>query len=503
MPKPIVEIKDFSSGMTQDPSRPAGFATLFGCDIHSVAGELNISPPLEADSDAIFTTNSDFMLWMEPYDANGGTSELYGYGDEGILYRRTAGAWAEIRDVAATVLSEGQGLKAFGDSLYYTTRTTLGQLQGDPTVGGNYDNSLQTLSEANPTNGIAPMVVFGGALYVGSGRYIDKLEASELVWNAEVLTLPKNYRISAMAVWNDKIVITTNSTTRVAEEQVYFWDGISEFWDLAIGIPFGGDALFDFNNILLLFINNVIYSFTGSDFTPFVQIPKRGTDLGTPRSTRTTAGGMDIYKDRLVFSMFQGSVGSDTQFLSGIYSIGRRSSNQPMSISYEFLLSTGGTAEMNIGAVKTFGTINDVTPFLYVSYRDIENTAFVTDISNPDSSTATGAYMVTPAYEISDDDEGRLVKGTRIEFNGDMATNDAVNKVDVYYRKDEDINYEDDTTNFTFLGTIDNDAGEFNNQKDILYGVYKKANRIQFKYVFTANGSTPVNNMKIRRILIY
>lgn len=497
MPKPIIEIKNFSSGISSDPSKPSGFAALNGCDIHTVAGELNVSAAMNPDSDTIFTTNADYLNWMEPYDANGGTYEMYGYGQGGSLYRKTGGAWADIHTVTN---GGGEGLKAFGDSLYYTTSDKLGQLQGDPTVGGNYNDTFQALSGSTFT--YAPMAIFVGSLFVGSGRYIDRLDSNETTWETKVLTLPKGYSISAMTVWNDKLVITTSSGTHVSEDKVFFWDGVSEFWSLDVGIPFGGDALFNFNNILLLFINFTIYSFTGSDFQPFLSLPKVGIDFDQIRSIKVRPGAIAQYRDRLLFGIACTNVAVDNIFPAGIYSIGRRSSNQPFALSLEFLPSTGSTGDVLFSALATVPATNNRAVDLYASYFDQDNTLYVLDIIDSDAPIVSGAYVITPAYEIQNNDSGRLVKGVRIENNGDMSTSSTVDNIKVYYRKDEDIDYERDDVNWTYLGQIDNDSSANNNQGDILYGIYEKAQRIQLKLDFTT-GNVASSNMRPRRILIY
>jgi len=111
--------------------------------------------------------------------------------------------------------------------------------------------------------------------------------------------------------------------------------------------------------------------------------------------------------------------------------------------------------------------------------------------------------ILTPAYELPRAEFGRLVKGVRLEFAGPMSTTSGINEVTVLFRADEDIDYQNDTLNFTTLGTIDNDPGSNNNQDDILYGVYEKVRRIQFKFEFRNAGTFANDNLGVTKINIY
>lgn len=500
MPKtPIITIDTFSSGMVQDVSTGKGFSTLFCCDIHRTPGRITAQARLDADDDTIFQTNTEIPYWFEIYDANGGTIELYAYSDEGGIYRRTAGAWAFLRDIAA---ADGQGFKHFQTSLYYSTRAGIGRLLGDPTVGGNYTDAYQAFTTAVSGTDFASMTIFANSLYVANTRYISKLASDQVTWTAAALTLPVGYICAAITEWNDRLVVSTQSGTSVGDEIIVFWDGVSEFPELIVHVPKpGASALFNYNNSLKAFIGNKIYAFNGADFIVEKVISKKGFP-DELRNPSVYPSAVELYEERMLFGITHIMVQNDTQFLAGTYSLGKNSVDYPTALAYEFEPSTGNSGQIEIGAIKVFSSIND-TPILYVAYRDIDAGLYVIDRSNVNLNQYTSvAYILTPAFELPGN-YGMLVEGVRIEFDGNMITNANSNRITVRYRIDNDIDYDNDTLNFTLLGTIDNDATGSNNQNRVLSGVYRRAKRIQFKFELTTDSGTVNNNVVITKIHIY
>ena len=304
-----------------------------------------------------------------------------------------------------------------------------------------------------------------------------------------------------MVEWNDRLVIATSSGIGTANEKVFIWDGISEFPELIISVPKpGATALFNYNNFLKAFISQKIYRFTGTDFEIERQVGKtrRNDDLLSPE---VEPGAVELYEDRMLFGMAQNNDSNDTAFLSSVYSLGRHNERFPIALVAEFPVSSGGTAGMVIGAIKVFGTENDKEVF-YVGYNDQESSLYVVDRINNGSRYLNSAYFLTSVIEMPGN-YGKLIEGVRLEFAGQISSNTAVNNIVVKYRTDDDINYDDDTKNFTTLGTIDRDSGANNNHDEILSGIYERPHKIQFKFELTANSGQASDNLGITKINIY
>lgn len=500
MPKtPILTLnaKDFIRGM--GPVGVSGaFSTFYGCDIHSKPGQIRTQTALVADDDTIFQTNSDYPVWFKSYDQNNGTEELYAYGKSDRLYRRTGGAWAQIRNI--TPNAEGQGLEHFQTSLYYSTRGGIGKLTGDPTVGGNYTDNFKSFTSDVSSSGFAPMKKFAGSLYIGNNRYISKLDADETSWTQKALTLPVGFVVSALEEWNDRLIIATKSGIQTTEERVFIWDGISEFPEQIIKVPKpGASCIFNYNNALKAFIGRSLYHFNGSDFITELQFPKTGLPSEL-RAPTVYPNAVELFDERMIFGVSEDQLANDTQFLSGIYGYGKSDERFPNALTFDFPISTGVSSELRITAIATFNTVND-RPVLYVGSYDVGNSLYAVDVLDYSERNAN-AYFVTNVLEL-DGNYGRLIEGVRVEFEGLMSDNNAINKVVVKYRTDGDIEYDNDTTNFTTLGTIDRDTSGNNNYDEVLSGIYERARKIQFKFEILSDGSNVDDNLGITRIHIY
>ena len=69
----------------------------------------------------------DLVKWMQ--DASPYSTDRYGYGDTGTIYKITSAESWSVDRAGATVAngSTGQGLCIFDDYLYYATSTTIGR----------------------------------------------------------------------------------------------------------------------------------------------------------------------------------------------------------------------------------------------------------------------------------------------------------------------------------------------------------------------------------------
>lgn len=498
MSAPIIEIKDFSAGTTKDITRDSGFATVFECDIHRNPGQLRVQSVMVEDDGDIFDTNEEYLKWMEAYDENGGSKNLYGYGHEGGFYYRNSGTWEHIRDNSNG--SNAAGFKRFENSLYYTSSSRLGKLTGDPTVGGNWTDTHKNL-KVNNTTGDNPMEVFAGSLFIGNDRYVAKLESDETTFDDEALTLPEGYKVAAMIEWNDYLVIATKSTIAVTNEIIALWDGVSEFPEQILVVPKpGATALFNHNNQLKAFIGKKIYRFTGSDFVIEKQLPKTGIP-GDDIVPEVHQGSVDLYEERMIFGTDSGQENINTFFLDGLYTYGRHSEEYPFALTYDFAPSTGATSRISMGAVKIYGSVNN-NETVYCSYYDTGNDRYIVDVLDYNGHPDETAYLLTNAFELSGE-FGRLVEGVELEFSGAMNVSDGTCKVTVYYRTDEDIDPNDDTTNFTELGVIDNDPAGNNNMGEVLRGVYARCKKIQFKFLIKDETADSDGGVAINRIKIY
>lgn len=521
MAKPIITIDDFSQGIRSDPTKNLGMQILYACDPYKDPGVLRVANKTEQGGiDTALTTNSEYIEDFELYVYGNaiGQVNLHGIGSNTGIYRLdpTDDTWKRDH----TVASLGSNLQVFGTSLYYVNGTQLGRLNGDPTVGGNWNDSYQTLPFPIAIEDPAPMIVFASSLYVGNNRYISKLEAGEIVWEPTALTLPSNFLIKEMIEWNDYIVISVSKKHRVLantiENQgaVLFWDGVSEFPQTIVETDGFLTGLINYNNRLTGFSKGRMFIYNGSDFEIQRKIPgiHNTTDNKPSMVTKTV-----LYRENILINLEPPQVSSgSTETKGGVWEFGRHDINYPFALTHSFEPRTGEYGQndlLQMGGLFVFPSnyenihsnwrpLGDEAKILF-SYYDAENATYNVDAVVIDEGYAGSSYALTVPFETSDRDSGRLIKGVKLEFSEELDISQAANSVTVKYRVDEDIDYDDDTTSWTTLGIIDNDPNGNDNMKEILYGIYEKAFKIQFRFDLVANGSARDQTLGITRIHIY
>ena len=65
MPKPLISIATFTTGMSPDQTDNAGFQTMYCLDPHTRPGVLRVQPRMDADDDTAVT---ELIRWFETYD---------------------------------------------------------------------------------------------------------------------------------------------------------------------------------------------------------------------------------------------------------------------------------------------------------------------------------------------------------------------------------------------------------------------------------------------------
>jgi len=498
MPASTIPILDFSAGVNPDQTKTVGFSSMYCLDPHTTPGVLRVNNKMTNDDDSAIT---DLVTCFDAYDGNASISAaLFAYDDTGELFYRVSNVWTSVHTNASG--GAGNFIKAFQTSLYYTWSTSgrLGKLTGDPTVGGNYTDSFKNLAAGGSSGDYYPMEVFAGSLYVGSGRYVGKLESDETTFTSAALTLAIGYEVQSMAVWNDRLCLGTVSGNKTVSEMIAFWDGVSDFPEQIIEVPKpGASALFNFDNTLYAFVGAQVYYFTGSEFKVAFQLPKFFDGL-TNDKVKVRPGAVCLFNNQMLFGTACPSSQALSVFRSGIWSWGSHSEAFAKLLMFAFEGSVGSTPTslVECGALKTFGSSND-KQILYSSFESSASSGI--DLISYTLRNPSSSYLLTEAYTVGGV-FGKLLKGVRFEFAKDMNTTQATNKVVVKYRADEDIDPNDDTTNFTTLGTIDNDTAGNNNQNDLLYGIYQRVKKIQFRFEFTASTSS-TQGPEITGIYIY
>lgn len=484
MPKPIVTLSGsaFNNGMSIDDRHSGNsFSSVVGMDIYSKPGTTQLSRRLTQTTDTVV---DDQVLHIVSSDTTG-VDKLYAYAENGDLYSLSSGTWSLGRAVSN---SDGEGLFAFADNLYYFRTTDIGRLN-NVTYNDTYWSGLAGVSSIQGADR-HPAVLYARNMLFGHANKVGKLESDETTADDEALILPDGYEIYSMTVWNDFVVIGTKNSSGIKGERVILWDGVSTTISQELVVPDPGvSALFDYNNSLKAFIGGKVFRYTGSEFEVEKDIGIKGSDTESYETIMVDNGAVDIFNEKLLMGVQERS-GAEN-FVYGVYALGRHSLETNTSLSIPFLTSQGNTST-EITALTTFDE-SAGRELLYVAWKDTTGTDFGIDKLDVANVVETGSYLLTNVINLPED-FGRAIKGMKVDWFDDTGDpNDSY--ITVKYRIDEDIESQDDTTNFTTLGTITSD-----NRSDILYGIFKLAKKIQLKLEFT---TTSTKNIRVENIYIY
>ena len=384
----FLRINNYSGGIA-DSSKigvKGSFDDACGLDIHSSPGLLKVNQALKKESG---TTITDFCKWAVP--CSDGNS--YWFGDTGNIYKRTsAGVWslAHTNGNGANI-----GAAEFDDYLYYASATALGRygpLSGTPA----WTDSWQTLTSAI----YHPMTVQGLYLLIGNNRKIATVEADTGTFTANgtpdvtLAELPPNYEIRTLINFGIDVLVGTTTSDKYTSARIFRWDVASPAYISDDDIPdYGINAFIPADNYVFAQAGQAgnIYQYTGKELILRKKLKGdygQGTMEVLPQSW-TSFNGLPLFGVSNV---------SGNPIKQGIYSLGRHDSNYPLALNLEYVISTGSTSDVKIGALLTIGTD------LLVAWKD--NTTFGCDVIDW-SNKYSNAYYKTL---ILDGGERQLIK---------------------------------------------------------------------------------------------
>lgn len=387
---------------------------------------------------------------------------------------------------AGVLLIDSELIRYTGKSTNTLTGLTRGY--GDSNAASHSDNAevlcfdSSTLTYTNLRGGTfsdterSPMLQFAGTLNIGYGRQIIKIEPGGLIITSEALVLGDEDEIVDMIEYNGSVYISV-SRNGGSEAYIGVWDGVSESLSAVLPITGVAESLIETENSLFAFIYNSIWIFNGADFSLFDYIP--GTDYSNANKQNA---GVKVKKASIAVRqnqvLFVPSAGSDQlSFPRGIYGLGRRNSGDPYKLWLEYLLPESDPYDSDID-INCLGEDSSLYNALFLSYdtvnyfrsKDSSSIYVYNDLVLP--------YFLTNIIELNDSDRA-LVSGIRMLWAERLASEEDFT-VKIYFRTDDNCTLADDTSDWTELGSL-SAAADVDNINEILYGIYERAWKIQFK----------------------
>jgi hypothetical protein len=286
-----------------------------------------------------------------------------------------------------------------GGSYHFHLTSTV----ADGTVTTTTNNDLETvdfhtyyqfLVEDTAFHPIETMI---NLLCFGNERYLATWNGG--TYNPHRLTLPAGYKIRCLAKWRDFLAIgCTRGSNIYSYDQgvIFFWDGISTTYNDWIEVPEGAiNAMLGSQGTLYIFAGyqGDLLAYTGG---PKAFKKKRLPKITIDKYVEIMPGAMTMWQAMLRFGA---GVTDSSTVDQGVFTFGQLFEGDPMSISYDYPISTGNRANSNI----QIGMLFPVEKKLLVGWKD--NTSYGCDVVDP-----AGSPFATGTIERAKMDYGAVYK---------------------------------------------------------------------------------------------
>jgi hypothetical protein len=355
----MATFKDFSGGVSDSHLRgiSGSFAVLSGLDIHSVPGQISVNQAMALESALVVTE----LCKSNACCIDGNT--YFGSSESGKIWKRTsAGVYTLVHtSTKGNILS----MREYQGYLYYSCAGFVGRqtvaLAASEASWSSHDDDWQALSAADGL--FAPMMEVMGTLYIGNGNILNVWDNS--AYNTIQLTLPTNFRISALAPSGSDILVGTYvgaGSTNLAKNNycnLYKWDTTSTKANSSDVIYEAGiNAFIPTDNQILVQagIAGNIYYYDGTQLISLKRV------VGTYSSVQyglVYANASGIFKGYPVFGFSNSpdtanSTGNPAS--CGIYSLGQHNKNYPRVLNLEYPMScVSPLASVEIGCIAALG----------------------------------------------------------------------------------------------------------------------------------------------------
>lgn len=315
-------INNFAGGLSDEAGRgvPGAFKNGHNLNIHkkgsnslSANQKLKQISPTEGGHKV-----TDLIIKFVPVSA----TKSYAFGNSGNIYKI-------VNETVTLVFTDGNGeiLDAdyFYGYLYWTTATKLGRCD-ETSADWDTDADKDWKTLTSYTKHPIFIVPKSDLMCIGNKRYVANLSAAE-VWNNQALDLFYGWEIQCLTLIKPNLLIGAKNNKKA---ELFTWDLESASYD-----PVEGWEERDINAFLKAI--GTTYLFTPTLLYWFNQgLVDRAKEL----PSEIKPGAIDIWKGKVLF-------GGD----KGVYSYHKKNKNYPLALNIEYLISTGVSSDIEIGAI--------------------------------------------------------------------------------------------------------------------------------------------------------
>lgn len=352
-----IQIKNINLGGIADSKyqgQENSIAEMVGFDIHSEPGILKNNQKLTKESGVLI---DDLVKCILP--CSDGNTYLFGSTNGKIWKRTSAGAYSLEATAAPAAGAVGIiDAREYQGYIYYTMQSRLGQVAvGAPTAWAGRNDNWKTF--ANTDADYHPFQEVNQVLYIGDGKDLAQVDAG--VYSASALDIKTPLRIKSLGkILTDILLGTFVNVYKVATE-ILRWNTWSESYSVSDEIPeIGINCFLKTDNFVLVNAGTKgnFYLYNGSELDNYKRIP--GDWTGTKEALIHPNASCNMFG----LPLFGLSNVSGNPAKQGIYSLGGYDRNYPKVLNLEWLISTGRSSGVDIGAVEMTGTM------LLVSWKD-------------------------------------------------------------------------------------------------------------------------------------
>lgn len=376
----VIQIKDINLGGISDSilqGQPNSVAEMNGLDIHSTPGLIKVNQRLTKESGVLI---DDLVKTILP--CSDGNTYFFGSTNGKVWQRTSAGVYSYLVTVAPAAGAVGiMDAREYQGYIHYSCQSRLGRVAvGAPTNWAGRDDNWQTF--ANTDLNFHPFQEVNAVLYVGDGKDLAQVDAG--TYSPSALDIATPLRIKSLGkILTDILIGTFVNVYRVMTE-ILRWNTWSESYSVSDEVPeIGINCFLKTDNFVLVNAGTKgnFYSYNGSQLDEYKRIP--GTWTGSNQGSIYPNASCNMFG----LPLFGLSNISGDPAPQGIYSLGGYDRNYPKVLNLEWLISTGRSSGVDIGACEMAG--ND----LLVAWK---NSGIITmTIANPGVVTWTGHEQIT------------------------------------------------------------------------------------------------------------
>ncbi len=369
------------------------FSALVGLDLQSEPGIIKVNQKLTKESGS--TVDASVNAAVACSDG----SSYFFLANGKVVKRTAAGSWSLERTISGNpAILEAREYEGY---IYYATAASLGRWQ----IGTAWSGATDAwASFAIGDTGFHPMHEVNLVMYIGDGKYLAQVEdqAGTHVFTNNALDIRPPLRIKSLGHIGNELLIGTFINNNVQETQIIRWNTWSISFSSSDPVPeVGINSFLQTDNFVLTQVGTKgnLYQYANDVLQQVKRIP------GSWGGANKAEIKLNATANMLGIPLFGLSNINGNPAMQGVYSFGKSSPNYPMAMALDYVISTGHTSNVEIGALLFLTGSGSTGDVLLVAWKDTtsgtEYGVDVLDLSNKFS----GAYI-----------DSRLIKHDRDEF---------------------------------------------------------------------------------------